>query len=51
MSVDLDIANTNNLFIIVQNLNLVSINSVTEIDLTGQVCLGSIGSKIYYGIA
>ena len=44
-----DIAYTNNPFIIAQNTNVVSINSATEIDLTGQVCADSIGSKIYSG--
>ncbi|MBO4340756.1 MAG: 4-hydroxybutyrate CoA-transferase, partial [Bacteroidales bacterium] len=44
-----DIAYTNDPRIISQNPNVVSINSATEIDLTGQVCADSIGSRIYSG--
>lgn len=40
---------TNNPFLISQNYKMVSINSAIEIDLTGQVCADSIGSKIYSG--
>jgi len=32
-----------------QNDNLVAVNSAIEIDLTGQVCSDSIGSRIYSG--
>ncbi|MBR1705914.1 MAG: acetyl-CoA hydrolase/transferase family protein [Bacteroidales bacterium] len=44
-----DIAYTNNPWIIAQNPSVVSINSATEIDLTGQVCADSIGTRIYSG--
>ncbi|MBN1755763.1 acetyl-CoA hydrolase/transferase family protein [bacterium] len=40
---------TNNPFIIRQNDNMVAINSALEVDLTGQVCSDSIGTKIYSG--
>ena len=45
-----DVAWTNDPFIIGQNPRVVSINSCLEIDLTGQVCADSIGTKIYSGI-
>jgi 4-hydroxybutyrate CoA-transferase len=37
-------------FVIAQNDRQVSINSAIEIDLTGQVCADSIGSKLYSGV-
>jgi 4-hydroxybutyrate CoA-transferase len=40
---------TNNPFIIAQNDKMVSINSCIEVDITGQVCSDSIGTKIYSG--
>jgi len=40
----------NDPFIIAQNKKMVAINSALEIDLTGQVCADSIGTKIYSGI-
>ena len=40
---------TNNPFIIAQNEKMVSINSCIEVDITGQVCSDSIGTKIYSG--
>ncbi|MFA3781717.1 acetyl-CoA hydrolase/transferase family protein [Melioribacteraceae bacterium 4301-Me] len=40
----------NDPFIIAQNDNMVAINSAIEIDLTGQVCADSIGTKFYSGI-
>lgn len=45
-----DVAWTNDPFIIAQNDNVMSINSCLEIDLTGQICADSIGTKIYSGI-
>lgn len=45
-----DVAWTNNPYIIAQNPRVVSINSCLEIDLTGQVCADSIGTKIFSGI-
>ena len=44
-----DIKYTNDPFVISRNPNVVSINSATEIDLTGQVCADSIGTRIYSG--
>ncbi len=40
----------NDPFIIAQNRKMVAINSAIEIDLTGQVCADSIGTKFYSGI-
>lgn len=45
-----DVAWTNNPFVIAQNPKVVSINSCLEIDLTGQICADSIGTKIFSGI-
>lgn len=45
-----DVAWTNDPFIIAQNDKVMSINSCLEVDLTGQVCADSIGTKIYSGI-
>ena len=44
-----EIRYTNDPYIIAQNPKMVSINSSTEIDLTGQVCADSIGTRIYSG--
>lgn len=44
-----DIKYTNDPWIIAQNDNVVSINSAVEIDLTGQVCADSIGTRIFSG--
>ena len=40
----------NDVAIIRQNPRMVAINSAIEIDVTGQVCADSIGSKIYSGV-
>ncbi len=40
---------TNNPFVIAQNVKMVAINSAIEVDITGQVCADSIGSRIYSG--
>ena len=40
---------TNDPFVISKNRNMVSINSAIQVDLTGQVCADSIGSKFYSG--
>lgn len=45
-----DVAWTNNPFIIGQNPAVMSINSCLEIDLTGQICADSIGTKIFSGV-
>ena len=44
-----EIAYTNDPWNIARNPGMVSINSAIEIDLTGQVCADSIGSRIYSG--
>ena len=44
-----DIKYTNDPWNIAQNPNVVSINSALEIDLTGQVCADSIGTRIFSG--
>lgn len=41
---------TNNPFVIGQNRNMIAINSALEVDLTGQVCADSIGTRFYSGI-
>lgn len=40
---------TNDPFIVSQNNQMVAINSAIEVDLTGQVCSDSIGTRIYSG--
>ena len=45
----MDIAHTNDPRVIAQNPGMVSVNSAIEIDLTGQVCADSIGTRIYSG--
>ncbi len=39
----------NDSYIIAQNDNMVAINSALEVDLTGQVCADSIGTRLYSG--
>ena len=43
------VEHVNDPFIISQNDKLVAVNSALEIDLTGQVCSDSIGTRIYSG--
>lgn len=45
-----DVAWTNNPFVIAQNPKVVSINSCLEIDLTGQICADSIGTRIFSSV-
>lgn len=45
-----DFEYVNNVSIIQQNPKVIAINSAIEIDLTGQVCADSIGSKIFSGV-
>lgn len=40
----------NSPFVIAQNARMVAMNSAIEIDLTGQVCADSIGTKMYSGV-
>lgn len=44
-----DVAYTNNPAIIAQNPKVVAINSALQIDLTGQICADSIGTKMFSG--
>lgn len=46
----LDIAYVNDVSVIKKNPNMVSINSAIEVDITGQVCADSIGTKFYSGV-
>jgi len=39
----------NDPFVVAQNYKMVAINSALEVDITGQVCADSIGSKLYSG--
>ncbi|WP_301344418.1 acetyl-CoA hydrolase/transferase family protein [uncultured Duncaniella sp.] len=45
-----DVAMTNDPFVIAQNPKVMAINSCLEIDLTGQICAESIGTRIFSGI-
>jgi 4-hydroxybutyrate CoA-transferase len=40
----------NDPYVIRQNDNMVAINSAIEVDLTGQVCADSIGTRLYSGV-
>jgi acyl-CoA hydrolase len=40
---------TNHPFVVAKNDKMVAINSAIEVDLTGQVCADSIGTRIYSG--
>ncbi len=44
-----EVGYTNDPFVIARNPRVVAINSAIEIDLTGQVCADSIGTRIYSG--
>jgi acyl-CoA hydrolase len=46
----MDVGYTNDPFIISQNPKVTAINSALQIDLTGQVCADSIGTKHYSGV-
>jgi 4-hydroxybutyrate CoA-transferase len=41
---------TNDPYVIAQNDNMVAINSALEVDLTGQICSDSIGTRPYSGV-
>ena len=45
-----DVGYTNNPFIIAKNPKVTAINSAIQIDITGQVCADSIGTKFYSGV-
>ena len=44
-----DVAFSNNTAVICQNPKVTAINSCIEVDLTGQICADSIGTRIYSG--
>ncbi|MFI5151865.1 MAG: acetyl-CoA hydrolase/transferase family protein [Chitinophagales bacterium] len=46
----LDVAYVNDVHVIRQNPKVTAINSAVEIDITGQVCADSIGSKMFSGV-
>ena len=46
----MDVGYTNDPYIIAQNPKMTAINSAVQIDLTGQVCADSIGTKFYSGV-
>lgn len=46
----LDIAYVNNVGVIAKNPKMTAINSAIEVDLTGQVCSDSIGTRMYSGL-
>lgn len=46
----LDIAYVNDTAVIRRNPKMTAINSAIEVDITGQVCADSIGSKLYSGV-
>ncbi|TPV94965.1 MAG: acetyl-CoA hydrolase/transferase family protein [Myxococcales bacterium FL481] len=48
--VQLDIGYINNPYIISRNPKVAAINSAVEVDLTGQVCADSIGSRVISGV-
>lgn len=45
-----DVAWTNDPFRIMQNPKVMAINSAIEVDLTGQVCADSIGTRLFSGV-
>jgi acyl-CoA hydrolase len=46
----LDVAYTNDTAVIRRNPRVTAINSALEVDLTGQVCADSIGTRLYSGV-
>ncbi|MFI3315803.1 MAG: acetyl-CoA hydrolase/transferase C-terminal domain-containing protein, partial [Rikenellaceae bacterium] len=46
----MDVGYTNDPFIIAKNDRVTAINSAIQIDITGQVCADSIGTKFYSGV-
>ena len=46
----MDVGYTNNPFIIAKNPKVTAINSALQVDLTGQVCADSLGTKHYSGV-
>ncbi len=46
----MDVRHTNSIRVIAKNKKVVAINSALSIDLTGQVCADSIGTRFYSGV-
>ncbi len=46
----MDVGYTNDPFIIAKNPKVTAINSALQIDLTGQICADSLGTKFYSGV-
>jgi acyl-CoA hydrolase len=46
----MDVGYTNDPFIISRNTKVTAINSALQVDLTGQVCADSLGTKFYSGV-
>ena len=46
----MDVGYTNDPFIIAQQPKMTAINSALQIDLTGQICADSLGTKFYSGV-
>tara|TARA_Y100000782_G_C10188440_1_gene268445 strand:- start:5150 stop:6421 length:1272 start_codon:yes stop_codon:yes gene_type:complete len=46
----LDVAVVNDMNVIRKNPKVIAINSAIEVDITGQVCADSIGSRLYSGV-
>ena len=46
----MDVGYTNDPYVISQNDRFVAINSAIQVDLTGQVCADSIGTKFWSGV-
>lgn len=46
----MDVAYTNRVAVIAQNPKVTAINSALQVDITGQVCADSIGTKFYSGV-
>ncbi|MDR3706334.1 MAG: acetyl-CoA hydrolase/transferase C-terminal domain-containing protein [Paludibacteraceae bacterium] len=46
----MDVAYTNDPFIIAQQPKMTAINSALQVDLTGQICADSLGTKFYSGV-
>jgi acyl-CoA hydrolase len=46
----MDVAYTNDPFIIARNPKVTAINSALQLDITGQVCADSLGTKFYSGV-
>ena len=46
----MDVGYTNDPFIIAQNDRVTAINSALQVDITGQICADSLGTKFYSGV-